>query len=317
MDSQKIKVGISACLLGQAVRFDGGHKNAPFCSQVLSKWFEFVPVCPEVEIGLGVPREPIRLVNEHNQIRVKSSSDTNLDYTHQLHAVVDQKTSELSELCGYILMQKSPSCGLFNVKVFTPHGTLESKSSMGAFAYQLKHNFPQLPIEEAARIDDIRCRENFIIRVFAYHEWQQLVRLDPEGKKLWAFHRRYQLLLQAYSEESYGKLSAILAEIDIKPLDKLMVEYFSLFSECLSQTAKTSGHVKSMLHILDELKKVLPADVEFSIAQLIKRYEEQKVVLMVPLTLLKYYVKMYPVDCLMEQKYLNLYPHELGLRHNY
>ncbi len=240
----KIKVGISACLLGQPVRFNGSHKNSPFCSQVLSAWFEFVPICPEVEIGMGIPREPIRLVNENNQIRVKNVTDQTHDYTDQLHALADQRAPELNDLCGYIFMQKSPSCGVFSVKVYNQNGLPETNPAMGAFAYKLKQHYPLLPMEEAGRINDIRLRENFIIRVFANHDWRQHVLADPVAKNLVAFHARYKLLLQAYSETHYRQLGRIVADADVKPKEKNLAAYFSLFTECLSLVAKINNHVK-------------------------------------------------------------------------
>lgn len=316
MDSQKLKVGISACLLGQAVRFDGGHKNAPSCSQVLSQWFEFVPICPEVEIGLGVPRAPIRLINENNQIRVKSLGAPIHDYSQQLRNLADQKIPVLSDLCGYIFMQKSPSCGLHQVKVYNPNGALQSKTAMGAFAYQVKKNFPQLPLEEATRINDIRWAERFIIRVYAYHDWQQHVTAQPETKQLLTFHRRYQLLLQLHDENDFHKLSLIMDKVGSKPLDELVTEYIKIFSECLARKANRGGHVEAMQSILSGLQGLIPAEVEYSIAQLIKSYEAHKVALMVPLTLLQHYVEIYQVDGLMEQKYLTLYLHVLRLSRN-
>lgn len=313
---KKIKVGISACLLGQAVRFNGSHKNSVFCSEILSEWFEFVPICPEVEIGMGIPREPIRLVNENNQIRVKNVTDQSKDYTDELHALADKRAPELHDLCGYIFMQKSPSCGVFRVKVYNQNGIPETNPAMGAFAYQLKQHYPLLPMEEAGRINDIRLRENFIIRVFANHDWRETVLANPLPKNLVAFHTRYKFLLQAHSELHYRKLGKLVADAGIKPIDDILNQYFSLFTECLSQVAKINNHVNVLLHMLGFLKTKLPGNVKLSIISLIKRYKEQKVHLIVPITMLKHYVEIYQIEYLMQQKYLSPYPYELGLRNN-
>lgn len=312
----KIKVGISACLLGQPVRFNGSHKNAPFCSQVLTEWFDFVPICPEVEIGMGVPREPIRLVNENNQIRVKNVTDQSRDYTDQLHALADQKVPELDDLCGYIFMQNSPSCGVFRVKVYNQNGNPDSNPSMGAFAYQLKQHYPLLPMEEAGRLNDIQLRENFIIRVFANRDWQQHVLDKPQAKNLVAFHTRYKFLLQAHSETQYRQLGRIVADAGVKDIHAIMAEYFNLFTTCLSHLAKPNNHVNVMLHIMGFLKTELPAPVKQSILKLIDRYKEKKVHLIVPITMLRHYVEIYQIEYLMQQKYLSPYPYELGLRNN-
>ncbi|MEZ5470839.1 MAG: DUF523 and DUF1722 domain-containing protein [Marinicella sp.] len=313
---EKIKVGISACLLGHQVRFNGSHKNSVFCHDVLSQWFDFVPLCPEVEIGMGIPREPIRLVKENKQIRVKNVTDHSRDYTSQLHQLADSKAAELTDLCGYIFMQKSPSCGVFRVKVYNPKGMPEVNPAMGAFAYKLKQHLPLLPMEEAGRLNDIRLRENFIIRVFAHHDWRKHVLATPEPKNLVAFHTRYKFLLQAHSEGDYRKLGQIVAEAGVKPMSQILSEYFNLFTVCLTHVAKINNHVNVLLHILGFLKSKIPSEVKQSILSLIERYKEQKIHLIVPITMLKHYVEIHQIEYLLNQKYLSPYPYELGLRNN-
>lgn len=313
---EKIKVGISACLLGQPVRFNGSHKNSPFCHDVLSQWFDFVPLCPEVEIGMGIPREPIRLVNENNQIRVKNVTDQSRDYTDQLHQLADEKAPELADLCGYIFMQKSPSCGVFRVKVYNTNGMPEVNPAMGAFAYQLKQHLPLLPMEEAGRLNDIRLRENFIIRVFAHQDWRKNVMAEPEPKNLVAFHTRYKFLLQAHSEVDYRQLGQLVADAGVKPIDEILSNYFSLFTACLTNVAKINNHVNVLLHILGFLKTKVTSEVKQSILNLITRYKEQKVHLIVPITMLKHYVELHQIEYLLNQKYLSPYPYELGLRNS-
>ncbi len=313
---EKIKVGISSCLLGQSVRFNGSHKNSPFCSEVLSEWFDFQPICPEVEIGMGVPREPIRLVNENDQIRVKNVTDQSQDFTEQLHQLADDYVPKLGDLCGYIFMQKSPSCGVFRVKVYNENGMPETEPAMGVFAGQLKKHYPLLPMEEAGRINDIRLRENFIIRVFANHDWKTNVLADPQPKNLVAFHTSYKFLLQAHSEAHYRRLGQLVADAGVQPLNETLKKYFTLFTECLSHVAKINNHVNVLLHMLGFLKSQLPGSVKASIIKLIERYKEQKIHLIVPVTMLKHYVELYQIEYLLNQKYLSPYPYELGLRNN-
>ncbi len=313
---KKIKVGISACLLGQAVRFNGSHKNSPFCSEVLSKWFDFTPVCPELEIGMGVPREPIRLVNENNQIRVKNVTDQSKDYTEELYALAEKRAPELDDLCGYIFMQKSPSCGVFRVKVYNQNGMPETNPAMGAFAYKLKEHHPLMPMEEAGRLNDIRLRENFIIRVFANHDWRENVLSQPTAKKIVEFHTRYKFLLQAHSEADYRKLGQLVAQAGVKPIDDISTEYFRLFTECLSYIAKINNHVNVLMHMLGFLKSKLPSEAKSSILKSIDRYKDQKINLIVPVTMLKHYVELHNIEYLLNQKYLSPYPYELGLRND-
>lgn len=312
----KIKVGISSCLLGENVRFNGSHKNSPFCSQVLSEWFDFQPICPEVEIGMGIPREPIRLVNENNQIRVKNVTDQSQDFTDRLHNLADEYAPKLDDLCGYIFMQKSPSCGVFRVKVYNQNGMPETEPAMGAFAYKLKKHYPLMPMEEAGRINDIRLRENFIIRVFANHDWKQNVMVDPQPRNLVSFHTRYKFLLQAHSESHYRQLGRLVADAGKREINEILNEYFVLFTDCLTQVAKINNHVNVLLHMLGFLKSELPSNVKASIIKLIERYKEQKIHLIVPITMLKHYVELYQVEYLINQKYLSPYPYELGLRNN-
>ncbi len=313
-DLNKIKVGISACLLGQSVRFNGSHKNSTFCSQVLSQWFDFVPICPEVEIGMGVPREPIRLVRENKQIRVKNVTDHSNDYTEDLLALADKRAPALKDLCGYIFMQKSPSCGVFRVKVYNPNGMPETEPAMGAFSHQLKSHYPLLPMEEAGRLNDIKLRENFIIRVFANHDWQMNVLAQPEAKNLVDFHTRYKFILQAHSESDYRKLGRIVARAGEQPINSILLAYFELFTHCLNHVAKVKNHVNVLFHMLGFMKSKLPTEAKSSILKVIDRYKERQVNLIVPITMLKHYVDIYQIKYLLNQKYLSPYPYELGLR---
>lgn len=310
---QKIKVGISACLLGHPVRFNGAHKNAPLCSEVLSQWFDFVPICPEVEIGMGVPREPIHLVAENHQIRVKNVSNHNRDYTSRLDDLVGQKSAELSALCGYILMQKSPSCGLYEVKVHDSRGKLQKQSAMGVYAYQLQQNHPLLPMEEVKRLNDRNSLEHFMTRVFANYQWRHQVMNAPVAENLLAFHQSYQLLMRTHSRSHYQQLSALVAAINDDSIDDLLVAYHSLFTEGLSQVAKPHDHVATMMYILRLLKDQLPVDVEASIVKLINGYQQQKIRLTMPVAVLKYYVETHNLKGLSGQKYLEPYPFQLGL----
>ncbi len=311
----KIKVAISACLLGQPVRFNGQHKRSKFCVETLSEWFEYLPICPEVEIGLGVPREPIRLLHTASHgVRAVNIKDAGIDHTEALHALADAKQSALQSACGYIFMQKSPSCGAFRVKVYDQNGIPGGKAAPGIYAAQVQHNHPWLPVEEAGRLNDNRLRENFIIRVFALHDWHNTLGTAPSPKALVQFHTRYKYLLMAHSNPAYQALGQMVAEAGSTPLDKLLDRYFHGFMHALSKPAKAAQHINVMHHVFGYLKKCIDAEAKQAILAEIERYREEAVNLIVPLTLLKHYVKVHRIDYLMQQKYLSPYPYELGLR---
>ncbi len=310
---KKIKVAISACLLGQPVRFNGGHKHAPFCTQVLSQWFEFVPICPEVEIGLGVPREPIRLVMEDNSVHAKNVTDQSYDYTEQLTSLATQRIPELADVCGYIFMQKSPSCGLFRVKAYLPTGMPHNEPQVGIYAKAIDEALPLLPKEEAGRLNDMHLRENFIIRVFATDAWRRQVVGDDKPGALVNFHRRYKFLLQAHSEVMYRDLGRLVARAGEG--EAIRHEYFQLFMQCLANPAKIKSHVNVLYHLLGFLKDSLNSEAKASIIETIESYQQQKVYLMTPLTLMRHYAEVHHINYLLDQVYLKPYPNELGLQY--
>ncbi|WP_395376974.1 YbgA family protein [Marinicella sp. W31] len=314
--SQKIKVAISACLLGQKVRYNGQHKQSAFCVRVLSEWFDFLPICPEVEIGMGIPREPIHLVQTEQGIRAQNISDHSEDYTDALAALAEQKKSQLQDVCGYIFMQKSPSCGAFRVKIYHPNGNPIQGSSAGIYADRVISNHPQLPVEEAGRLNDTHLRENFITRVYANHEWQQTVMQNPTPQALVDFHMRHKYLLFAHAVEKFRELGRLVAAAGQEDLEVLLDQYHTLFMQCLSKPASLKNHINVMYHVLGYMKRELQPDAKKEIIDVIERYRQKAVNLIVPLTLLKHYVNVYQIDYMQQQKYLSPYPYELGLRNN-
>ena len=199
MKNDKIKVGISSCLLGQEVRYNGGHKHSALCTRELSRYFEFVDSCPEVSVGLGVPRKPIRLVGEPSQPRAVGVDDPNTDVTDALREYGEHRVEELDDLCGYIFIKGSPSCGLFRVKVYNEKGFPQEEMGRGIFARVLTDHNPLLPVEEAGRLQDAVLRENFITRVFAYSNWQKLKAGGLTASGLIDFHSRYKYTLMAHN----------------------------------------------------------------------------------------------------------------------
>ena len=311
---KQIKVGISSCLLGQKVRFNGGHKQARYCTEVLSQWFDFQPICPEVGIGMGIPRKPIRLVREDDGVKVKGVDDPSQDYTLALTDYAKNQANQVSEFSGYVFMQKSPSCGAFKVKTYLPSGMPSTDPDMGAYAKTIHQMFPNLPIEEAGRLNDAALRENFMTRVFAYHDWQNNVAAHPTAQKLVAYHTRYKFLIQAHCEVVYRELGPLVANAGVDDIHTVCEQYIALFMQGLLKLAKVTTHINVMHHLMGFMKKDLDKAAKASILEVIERYRSQQVSLMVPLTLLKHYVDLHHIEYLQNQKYLSPFPQRLGLR---
>lgn len=309
-----IPVGISACLLGQKVRFDGGHKRSNYCLNILSECFDFKPFCPEVAAGLGTPRQPIRLVGDASNPRALGTRDPELDATDGLAEHADFVSEHHPELCGYILMKGSPSCGMERVKVYHPNG-MPNEAGSGIFAARLMANNPALPVEEEGRLNDAVLRENFITRVFVYHAWKQQVENDPSMHGLIQFHSRHKYQVMAHSYEGYRELGRYLAQVAPNvPLQEAMDHYILTLMNALQKKANRKSHTNVLLHIIGYMKKELDSDTKQDLLAAIEEYRTNKVHLVVPLTLLKHYLKRHGNEYIMSQAYLNPYPHELGLR---
>ncbi|MDO6594367.1 DUF523 and DUF1722 domain-containing protein [Neptuniibacter sp. 1_MG-2023] len=309
-----IPVGVSACLLGHKVRYDGGHKRSKYCLNVLSECFDLKPFCPEVAIGLSTPREPIRLVGSAEAPRVVGVKDPTLDVTDRLTAYADQVSSTEKDLCGYILMQGSPSCGMERVKVYHENG-MPNVSGSGAYAARLMKHNPALPVEEDGRLNDAVLRENFITRVFVYYNWQQEVMSDPSLHKIIQFHSRHKYQLMAHSYEGYKQLGKYLADEACKQsVDEVVQKYILDLMTYLTKKADRKSHTNVLMHIMGYLKKEIDAETKQDLLEAIEQYRTNKVHLVVPLALLKHYLKRHGSDYIKSQAYLDPYPHELGLR---
>lgn len=309
-----IPVGISSCLLGNQVRYDGGHKRSKYCLNVLSDCFEFVPFCPEVAIGMSIPREPIRLVGNSDAPRVRGVKNPDLDVTDEITAYADTVSQEHQELCGYILMKGSPSCGMERVKVYHENG-MPNEAGSGAYAARLMRNNPALPVEEEARLNDHILRENFITRVFVYSSWQEEVMKNPSLHEVIQFHSRHKYQLMAHSYEGYKQLGQYLAnEAPNKPLSEVLADYILSLMTHLKNRANRKSHTNTLMHIMGYLKRDIDSETKQDLLDAIEQYRTSKVHLVVPLTLLKHYLKRHGSDYIQSQAYLDPYPHELGLR---
>ena len=313
---KEISLGISACLMGEKVRYNGDHKKSSYCTNLLSQYFDFVPVCPEVGIGMGIPRKPIRLVGDVNHYRVKGTDDLTLDVTDALYEYGAQKARELDTISGYILMQKSPSCGMERVKVYHENGSPLGRSEPGMYARALMETNPLLPVEEEGRLHDPVLRENFINRVIAYHHWHDDVRSNLSYKKIGDFHARYKYQLMAHDQQGYAELGQLVAKGSNVPLDTMAQDYFSHFMVLLKQKANRKSHTNVLMHILGYLKKSITSADKQQLLKQIENYRTGIVPLIVPLTVLKHFVDIHGSDYVRNQYYLAPHPEALGLRNN-
>lgn len=312
-----IKVGISACLLGDKVRWDAGHKKDRYITDILGIYFKFVPVCPEVEVGMGVPRESVRLIGTPESPRMVGNK-TGEDWTERMHKYIEQRTRQLESynLSGYILKKDSPSCGMERVRVYNQSGT-PIKKGRGFWGGAVVDHFPNLPIEEEGRLNDLKLRENFIVRVFAYHGLQEVFDRGPfKRRDIIGFHTCHKLLLMAHSPRHYQILGKLVADIAGYKPSEFAVQYLKIFMEGLALKTTDKKNINVMHHIMGYLKKHLSKEEKADILATIEDYRKNLVPLIVPLTLIRHYINKFSIGYIMNQSYLNLHPKELMLRNH-
>jgi len=309
----KIRLGISSCLLGQKVRFDGNHKHDSFLTGTLGQYFEWVPVCPEVAIGLGIPRPPIRLVGSASTPRAVGVKDATLDVTDKLAAYGKQQARKLDDLSGYVLKSRSPSCGMERVKVYQHAGT-PAKSGRGIYADAFLSSQPWLPAEEEGRLSDPRLRENFIERVFVYQRWQESVARGLTAARLVEFHTRHKLALMAHDVEAYRVLGRLVAQAGRRHLKETGREYLLHLMRAFQRLATPARHANVLMHLMGYLKKNLDSGDKTELLGMIHAYRQGAAPFAAPLTLLKHHFRRHPDPYIAEQTYLNPDPRELILR---
>ncbi len=311
-----IRIGISSCLLGQKVRFDGNHKQDGFITGTLSEYFEFVPACPEIAIGMGVPREPIQLVGDADAPRALGVKDPSQDFTDKLAAYGARMAEELGEISGYILKSKSPSCGMERVKLYAKSNQPSNKKTRGIYATAIMQAKPLLPVEEEGRLNDPVLRENFIERVFAYRRWQDLAAAGFTMARLVEFHTTHKMTLLAHGTENYRRLGRLVANEVRRSPRALAKEYAVGFMEAMRHRATRKRHTNVLMHLMGYLKKVLDSDDKRELLEVIENYRLGYVPLIVPITLLKHYFRRFPDPYVARQVYLNPHPQELMLRNH-
>jgi uncharacterized protein YbgA (DUF1722 family)/uncharacterized protein YbbK (DUF523 family) len=308
-----IRFGISSCLLGQKVRHDGNHQRDRYITLTLRKYFEFVPVCPEVAIGLGVPRPPIRLVGSPDAPRAVGVADPTFDVTRKLNAYGKRKARTLDDISGYVLKSRSPSCGIEHVKIYGPGG--HARQGRGVYAATFMACQPLLPMEEEGRLGDPVLRDNFLERVFAYRRWQALVESGLTAPRFMEFHSAHRLALLTHGERPYRELGRLVARIGHRDIGRVGADYIRLFMAALKYRATPARHANVLRRAAGYLEKHLKANEKAELLDRIDAYRRGTPPLAAPVTLLRHYVLRHPDPRLSTQTYLYPDPSEFTLRY--
>jgi uncharacterized protein YbgA (DUF1722 family)/uncharacterized protein YbbK (DUF523 family) len=316
MTTAPLRLGISRCLLGDEVRFDGGHKRDSFLTDVFGRYVEWVPVCPEVEAGLGTPREAMRLVGDPQNPRLVTIK-SGADHTRALETLTTNRIAQLMELdlSGYVFKKGSPSCGIERVRLYNEHG-MPSRNGVGLFARAFIEEFPLIPVEEEGRLCEPTLRENFIERVFCYRRWQDLVQSGVTRRALVQFHTIHKYLLLAHSPQQYEVLGRLVGQAERHRPKEFAHRYGELFMKALAVKATVRKHVNVLQHIIGHFKERLGAHEKSELLSVIGDYHQELTPLIVPLTLIKHYVQIFDVGYIRDQVYLNPHPKELMLRNH-
>lgn len=311
---KKIRVGVSTCLLGQEVRFDGGHKRDRYIVEILGDFFTWHPVCPEVEVGMGTPRESVQLVRSEYGPRMIAPRSGH-DWTEQMNKYSEERVEELksARLRGYILKKDSPTCGMERVKLYDENG-VPSKTAVGLFADPLMRILPNLPIEEEGRLQDPKIRESFVTRIFTYDRWLGLREQGARPKDLVSFQTQHKLLLMAHNERLMRELGRLVANQDDIEFEMVLNEYERLLMEALKSRASRKRHTNVMQHLTGFLKDSLATNEKNELQNVIEEYKKGWAPLITPMTLLEHHLQKIDHAWVEAQYYLNPYPRSLAIR---
>ncbi len=312
---RKILIGTSSCLLGEKVRYDGGHKNNSYITETLAQYFDLQAFCPELDIGLGIPRKPIRLSRKGSDvIRCILLDNPVSDFTDALANSANEQRQWHSKLCGYILKKDSPSCGMERVKIWDD--VMPAREGVGIYAGKMMENFPYLPVEEEGRLGDAVLRENFIQRVFIMRRWKQL---EEQGMKLNAlleFHSRHELVIMSHNQNRYRELVQLLAAARKDNVLEVAEEYLLKLMLALKIPAARGNHVNVLQHIQVYLKKHLSAQDKLELTETVAKYRLGQLPLIVPITLLNRFFRKHPDEYIANSWYMNPCPEEIKLQNH-
>lgn len=313
---EKIRIGISTCLLGEPVRFDGGHKRDRFITDTLGRFFDWVAVCPEVECGLPVPRESMHLEGNPDSPRLVTIR-THIDHTNRMLNWAKGRLRQLEkeDLCGFIFKSDSPSSGMERVRVYDKNG-VPAKVGVGIFARAFMEHFPLLPVEEEGRLHDPFLRENFIERVFCLKRYRDFLNADGTVGGLVEFHTDHKMILMAHSPAVLRELGRLVAHARESKRREIVASYETFMVKALKLMATTKKNTNVLMHMLGFLKEHLSGDEKQEMLERIEQYRQEFIPLVVPVTLLQHYVRKYKQPYLLRQYYLNPHPIELKLRNH-
>ena len=308
-----VRVGVSSCLLGNSVRFDGGHKRSRFITDELAQHFEFVRYCPELAIGMGVPRQPIRLTGDAGNPQVVGVKNPEFNVTQPLQDYSKKAALQMQGLDGFIFKKDSPSCGMARVKVYNEAGMPE-RAGTGVFAHAVMTGNPLLPVEEEGRLNDPDLRDNFVMRVYVHARWRRLLAGTVTASRLLDFHTSHKYLLLAHSEVAYRALGALLADLSTGSTAEIADRYIKQLMQALSKPASRKRHSNVLLHLLGYLKRSLDAPLRRDLASTIDAYRNGIYPLVVPVRLLQHQFSAHPNPYVSKQVYLDPHPADLKLR---
>jgi uncharacterized protein YbgA (DUF1722 family)/uncharacterized protein YbbK (DUF523 family) len=312
--NERVRLGISSCLLGNAVRWNSGHKMDRYLTRTLGLFVDYVPVCPEVEAGFGIPRESMRLVGDPEKPRLITFK-TKTDNTDQMLHWARQRVKELEkeDLHGFIFKSDSPSSGMIRVKVYTEKG-MPVKKGVGMFAREFMNHFPLIPAEDDGRLHDPKIRENFIERIFALQRWRQTIANGKNMGNLVDFHTRNKLLILSHSQQHSRLMGKLVAAGKQMPMEELYAQYEALLMEALALKTTPKKNLNVLQHLMGYFKKQLSRDEKRELLEVFEQYRQEFVPLVVPITLINHFVRKYDQQYLKMQTYLNPHPVELKLR---
>lgn len=313
---EKIRLGISTCLLGENVRYDGGHKLDRFLTETLGQYVEYVPVCPEVECGLPIPRESMHLEGDPESPRLITSR-TKQDMTDRMVGWAKKRVVELEKegLCGFIFKSDSPSSGMERIKVYNEKG-MPVKKGVGMFARIFMEHFPLLPVEEDGRLHDPKLRENFVERIFTLRRWRKVVAKKESRGNLIDFHTQHKLLILSHSPKHYQIMGKLVAKAKQIPLKDLFQQYQTILMEALKLKTTSKKNTNVLMHMMGYFREQLSSDEKQELLEVIENYRKEVIPLIVPMTLINHYARKYDQPYLKQQVYLNPHPLELRLRNH-
>jgi uncharacterized protein YbgA (DUF1722 family)/uncharacterized protein YbbK (DUF523 family) len=312
---EDIVIGISACLIGEKVRFDASNKPSNFCNKELGQHVTYKAYCPEVAVGMPIPRPTIRLIKEEQIIKI-ARPDGSGDVTTAIKAYGKKIASISQNLSGYVFCAKSPTCGMERVKVYSATGDPLQAQGVGVFSREIMKANLLLPCEENGRLNDPILKENFVARVYAYRHWQAVVESGISKHKLTTFHAQYKYTLMSHDLIAFKQLGRLLASADIA-VEEMAEQYIAGLMTALKRIATRKNHANTLFHIQGYFAKHLNKEQRKELSQQIDAYREGLMPLMVPLTLINHYLLAYPKIYLAQQSYLNPYPESLKLRYGY